>query len=215
MWDDPGFRIETEVDRVLILHFLETRCQITLLCDLVHGGKVIDFLEAFELAQLLRLDSHIVPNYIDICMAIRFILFGLVGLGDIIMIMFGTGVFLISFLIVSMVLSAIILFLSRDNFPFHLEGALTEHLVLGVGQVDTNLAPIENIVISGRRPHSIAICVCRLFDDVGGGCGCGVIWCGTSSSRSRSCSNGGGVSSSDSDSGRIVVGWGCLSGCRG
>ena len=80
MGDHPGFRIETKVYRVLILHLLETRGKIALFCNLVHRGKVVHFLEGLELAELFSLNGHIVPNYIDICMTIRFILFGLLGL---------------------------------------------------------------------------------------------------------------------------------------
>lgn len=97
------------------------------------------------------------------------------------MIMFRTAVFLISFLIIVMsVISIIILFLSCDNFPFHLECALTEHLVLSVCQVDSNLASIENVIVSGRRSYSCAISIgigiICLFDYVGASIvrGCGV-----------------------------------------
>ena len=112
------------------------------------------------------------PNYIDVSMAIGLVFFRLVGLGSvIIMIMFRTAVFLISFFVVMSVISIIILFLSCDNFPFHFEGALTEHLVLSVCQVYANLASIENVIVSGRRPYSstisISIRIICLFDYVG------------------------------------------------
>ena len=50
MRDDPCFRIEPEVDGVLILHLFKTICQVGLLSHAAHRWKVVDFLEGLQLA---------------------------------------------------------------------------------------------------------------------------------------------------------------------
>ena len=50
MWNDPGLRIESEVDGVLILHLFKTLSQISFLSHTIHRWEVIYFLERLKLA---------------------------------------------------------------------------------------------------------------------------------------------------------------------
>ena len=69
MRHNPSLRVKAEVDWVLILHLLQTLSQIALLGDTAHRWEVIDFLKRLELAELLRLDCHIVPDNVHVGMA--------------------------------------------------------------------------------------------------------------------------------------------------
>lgn len=80
MRNNPSFRIESEIDRVLVLHLFQTICKVTFLCDTVHGWEVIYFLEGFELTQLIRGNCNVVPDNIDIRMTVGFIFLRLLSL---------------------------------------------------------------------------------------------------------------------------------------
>ena len=60
----------------------------------------------------------------------------------------------------------IILFLGSDDLPLHLQCALSEDLVLGIGEINPDLAPIENVVIPSRRSSHrrarlfLGLCIC-------------------------------------------------------
>ena len=121
---------------------------------------MVDFLEGLELAELLGQDGHVVPDQIDVRMPSDLVFFGLFGLllldllashvllarVTTVMMIFATSTclgWLLVFLICAL--------LGCDDFPFHGEGALTQQFVLGVGQIDANLAPIEDIEVSSAR----------------------------------------------------------------
>ena len=73
MWDDPGFRIEAKVNGVLVLHFFETRSQVSFLCHSTHSWEMVHFLEGFELSELLLKDRDIVPDDIHVSMPCDFV----------------------------------------------------------------------------------------------------------------------------------------------
>ena len=71
MWNDPRLGVETKVNRVLDLHLLQALGELTLLGHTTHRREVIDSLEAFELAELLRRNGNIIPNDINIRMSLK------------------------------------------------------------------------------------------------------------------------------------------------
>ena len=44
MWDDPRLRVESKVDGILILHFLEAIGKLTLFCNSAHSWEVVNLL---------------------------------------------------------------------------------------------------------------------------------------------------------------------------
>ena len=173
MRDDPCLRIESEVNRILVLHLLEALRKLAFLRHTTHGREVIDFLKRFELAELLRENGHIVPDHVDIGMAIGLILlrlFCLIVLS--VLVVFTAGVFFALF--IGRLCAIEVFLLGSDDFPLELESALSDDLVLRVGQVNPYFATIEDVVITGAH-HSLALSIRRswlltcLFC---GGCGC-------------------------------------------
>jgi hypothetical protein len=70
IWDYPRLWEKTEVDRILVFHFLEARGQLILFCNSTHVREVIYPLESLDLGELLRRDKYIVPNDIYIGMSV-------------------------------------------------------------------------------------------------------------------------------------------------
>lgn len=65
---DPSLGVEPEVDRILILHLLQTISQVCFLCDTTHGWEMVHLLECLKLRELLLKDGTIVPNDVDVRM---------------------------------------------------------------------------------------------------------------------------------------------------
>ena len=134
MRDDPGLRVETEVDWVLILHFLKALSKVGLACDPGHRWEVVDFLEGLELAEFLGQDGHVVPDQVDVRMPSDLVFFGLFGL--LLLYLLASHVLLARVTTVMMIFATstclgwlfvflICALLGCDDFPFHGEGALT------------------------------------------------------------------------------------------
>ena len=158
VWHDPSLRVEAEVDRVLVLHLLQTLCQIALLGDSTHRWEVIDFLKRLELAELLRQDGHIVPYYVYVGVASRLILLQLLSQSDFIVMVLvvlvatlSPTVFFTSLLFRYWCISILVPLLRSDHFPFHLEGTLPDELVPRVGQVNPYLPSVKDAVIAGAN----------------------------------------------------------------
>ena len=173
MGHDPGLRVETEVYRILVLHLLKALCKLTFLRHATHCREVIDFLKRFELTELLRENGHIVPDHVDIGMAIGLILLRLFCL--IVLCIFVVLISSVFFALFIGRLCAIEVFLlGSDNFPLELESTLSDDLVLRIGQVYPYFSTIEDVVITCAH-HSLALPTRRswlltcLFC---GGCGC-------------------------------------------
>ena len=128
MRDNPGFREETEIDWILVLHLFQTHCQLTLLCHSTHRWEVVDSLEAFELVELVRRYCYIVPNNIDVGLSCEFIL------SEFFFLFFRHLLLAVTFFALFVVLRviSILLFLGRDDFPLHFERNLSEDFVLSV-----------------------------------------------------------------------------------
>ena len=74
VWNNPCFRVESEVDRVLVLHFLKAVSQVVLLSHAIHCWEVIHLLERFELAEFFSRNLNVVPNDINVCVSVSFFL---------------------------------------------------------------------------------------------------------------------------------------------
>ena len=146
MWYDPGFREETEIDWVLILHLFKTHRKLTFLCHSTHRREMVHSLEAFKLIELFGLNRHIVPDYIDVALSSQFFF------GELFLFFFCHLLLAVTFFSLLFVFWVIIilLFLGYD-FPLHLECHLAEDFVFRVSQVNPNLASVENIATIGRR----------------------------------------------------------------
>ena len=151
----PGFREETEIDGILILHLFQTHGQLTLLCHSTHRREVVDSLETFELVEFVRWNRYIVPNDVNVSLSGKFILceFFFFFFWHLLL-----AVTFFGFLVVLRVIS-VFLFLSGNDFPLHLERHLSENFVLCVSQINPNLASIENITTAGSG--FILICFLR------------------------------------------------------
>ena len=58
---------------------------------------------------------------------------------------------------------ALVPLFGRDNFPFHLKGALSQQLVFCIRQIYPYLASIEDVIVSRANYWTTSIC---------GGCRC-------------------------------------------
>ena len=129
MWDDPRLRIKSEVDRVLILHLLQTLSQVRLSGDSGHGWEVIYLLEGLELAELLREDRNVVPDQVNVGVACHFVLLRLLqcGLLDLLLRhVLLAGIFLRVLVFAVSLVVFISALLCGDYFPFHFKGTLSQ-----------------------------------------------------------------------------------------
>ena len=137
---DPGFREETEIDRVLILHLFQTHRKLTFLCHSTHCREMVHSLEAFKLVELVGRDRYIVPDYVDVALSSQFLF------RELFLFLFCHLLLAVTFFSLLFVFWVIIilLFLGYD-FPLHLECHLAEDFVFRVSQVNPNLASVENV----------------------------------------------------------------------
>ena len=160
MWNDPSLGIETEVDRVLIFHLLEATGQICFLGDAAHGREVVHLLERLQLRQLLLQDRHVVPDDVHVRVPGDLIAAGLLCLRDLVVFV-ATGHCFLFFLLLRgrhFFTISILLLHRRYHFPLHLKRTLAYESVLGVGEVDADLASVEDVVVA--RPHNTAAALC-------------------------------------------------------
>lgn len=131
---------------------------------------MVNFLECFELAQLLRQDRNVVPDNVDVGMAIYLFFLYLLGKCNLILprlfCLLLSRRFLSSLCRRRRIIRRFLLFRS-DHFPLHLEGTLPHQLVLRICQVNSNLSTVENVVVAiesalGRACH-LGLRLCRLL----------------------------------------------------
>lgn len=151
MRDDPSLWVEAEVDWILVFHFLQARSQITLLGHLIHRREVIHLLEGLELAELFRWNRHVVPDDIDVRMAIHLVLLRLVHRRMLVLMLAARVFFLLSLRIWNHWRLRISALFGRNDLPLHLEGALADHLVLCIRQVNSYLTTVENVVVASTH----------------------------------------------------------------
>ena len=146
VWNNPGLWIEAEIDRILVLHFLQARGETCFLRNAAHRREMVHLLKGFELAELLCQNRNVVPDDIDVCVPVQLVTASLLSLRNLIVsVSLCYSFFLLLGLLVVVILVRFLLG-RRDNFPLLLQGALAYQLVLRVGQVDPDFAAIEDIV---------------------------------------------------------------------
>ena len=111
---------------------------MVLLGDATHCWEVVYLLKPLELVQFITSNGHIVPYDVDIRLPCQLIfhelLFLLLGELLLTVFLFLVFAFLNRFL-----------FLRADDLPLHFEGYLAQDLVLGVREVNPDLASIEYV----------------------------------------------------------------------
>ena len=96
------------------------------------------------------MDCNVVPDYVDVCVAVNLIFLCLLGEGYFVLLGF-FGFFFCRYLFRVAYLChhfLCLLLLGSDHFPLHLKGALPEEFILCICQVDSDFATIKDVVVT-------------------------------------------------------------------